>query len=51
MREQLEPVIHIVETAQQAMRDLGITPITNPIRGGTDGARLSYQGLAHPQPV
>jgi tripeptide aminopeptidase len=48
MREQLEPVIHIVETAQQAMRDLGITPITNPIRGGTDGARLSFKGLPTP---
>ena len=48
MREQLEPVIHIVETAQQAMRDLGIMPITNPIRGGTDGARLSFKGLPTP---
>ena len=48
MREQLEPVIHIVETAQQAMRELGITPITNPIRGGTDGARLSFKGLPTP---
>ena len=41
MREVLEPVFHVVEIAQQAMRDLGITPISNPIRGGTDGARLS----------
>ncbi len=48
MREQLEPVIHIVETAQQAMRELGIKPITNPIRGGTDGARLSFKGLPTP---
>ena len=48
MREVLEPVFHIVETAQQAMRELGITPISNPIRGGTDGARLSYKGLPTP---
>jgi tripeptide aminopeptidase len=48
MREQLEPVIHIIETAQQAMRELGIAPITNPIRGGTDGARLSFKGLPTP---
>lgn len=48
MREMLEPVYHVVETAQQAMRDLGVTPISNPIRGGTDGARLSYKGLPTP---
>jgi tripeptide aminopeptidase len=48
MREMLEPVFYVVETAQQAMRELGITPISNPIRGGTDGARLSYKGLPTP---
>jgi len=48
MREALEPAIHVVETAQQAMRELGIQPITKPIRGGTDGARLSYKGLPTP---
>lgn len=48
MREVLEPVIHIVDTAKQAMRDLGITPIEQPIRGGTDGAQLSYKGLPTP---
>ena len=48
MREMLEPVFHVVETAQQAMRELDITPISNPIRGGTDGARLSYKGLPTP---
>lgn len=48
MREQLEPVIHIVETARQAIRELGIEPITHPIRGGTDGARLSFKGLPTP---
>lgn len=48
MREVIEPVMHVVETAQQAMRELGIEPITHPIRGGTDGARLSYKGLPTP---
>ena len=48
MSEVIKPVMHIVETAQEAMRSLGIEPITNPIRGGTDGARLSYMGLPTP---
>ena len=48
MREVLEPVFHIVETAKQAMLDLGIEPIIQPIRGGTDGSQLSYMGLPTP---
>jgi len=48
MSEIIEPVMHIVETAQEAMRALDIEPITKPIRGGTDGARLSYMGLPTP---
>ena len=48
MSEVITPVIHIVETAQEAMRALDIEPITKPIRGGTDGARLSYMGLPTP---
>jgi tripeptide aminopeptidase len=48
MKEQVEPVIHIVETAQKAMEELGIEPVVVPIRGGTDGARLSYMGLPCP---
>lgn len=48
MSEVIKPVMHIVETAQAAMRSLGIEPITHPIRGGTDGARLSYMGLPTP---
>lgn len=48
MREQVEPVYHIVETARQAMVELGIEPKVVPIRGGTDGARLSYMGLPCP---
>ncbi len=48
MREMLEPVFHVVESAKQAMLELGITPILKPIRGGTDGAQLSYMGLPTP---
>jgi len=48
MREKIEPVMHIVENAKQAMLELDITPDIKPIRGGTDGARLSYMGLPCP---
>ncbi len=48
MREKIEPDYHIVEIAEQAMRDLAIMPKIKPIRGGTDGSRLSYMGLPCP---
>ena len=48
MREVLEPHMHLVENAAEAMQELGITPIISPIRGGTDGARLSFMGLPCP---
>lgn len=48
MREMVEPVYHIVETARMAMVELGIEPKISPIRGGTDGSRLSYMGLPCP---
>jgi tripeptide aminopeptidase len=48
MRTLIEPVIHIVDTAKEAMRQLGIEPVVVPIRGGTDGAMLSYKGLPTP---
>ncbi|MDR1654158.1 MAG: peptidase T [Prevotellaceae bacterium] len=48
MREKVEPVIHIVALAEQSMREVGITPQVKPIRGGTDGARLSFMGLPCP---
>ena len=48
MKEMVEPVKFIVDLAEQAMRDLGITPVIKPIRGGTDGCRLSYMGLPCP---
>lgn len=48
MREKVEPVMHIVDLAEQAMKDLGIKPLIKPIRGGTDGSRLSFMGLPCP---
>ena len=48
MREKIEPVFHIVEVAEKAMKELGITPIIKPIRGGTDGSQLSFMGLPCP---
>ncbi|MDD4919078.1 MAG: peptidase T [Bacteroidales bacterium] len=48
MRTQVEPYMHIVEKAANAMKAAGITPIVHPIRGGTDGAQLSYRGLPCP---
>lgn len=48
MRQKIEPVKHIVDLAFRAMEALDIKPIVKPIRGGTDGARLSYMGLPCP---
>ena len=48
MREMVEPVFHIVTLAEEAMREIGITPKVQPIRGGTDGANLSFKGLPCP---
>ncbi|MGC3977615.1 MAG: peptidase T [Paludibacteraceae bacterium] len=48
MREKVEPVMHIVDLAFEAMKANGIEPIVKPIRGGTDGARLSFEGLPCP---
>ena len=48
MREKIEPVYHVVSTAIEAMEAVGIKPKVKPIRGGTDGARLSYMGLPCP---
>ncbi|GEN31740.1 tripeptide aminopeptidase [Cerasibacillus quisquiliarum] len=48
MREKIEPVKEIVEIAKQAMINLNIEPIIEPIRGGTDGSQLSYMGLPTP---
>ena len=48
MREKIEPCMYIVHRAEKAMKAVGITPRTMPIRGGTDGARLSFMGLPCP---
>ena len=48
MKEKVLPVKHIVDIAEQAMKDVGIKPIIKPIRGGTDGSQLSYMGLPCP---
>ncbi|WP_302984826.1 peptidase T [uncultured Muribaculum sp.] len=48
MREKIEPVMHIIDVAEQAMRNVGVTPHVVPIRGGTDGAQLSFKGLPCP---
>ena len=48
MREKIEPVMHIIEIAEEAMRQEGVTPRVVPIRGGPDGAQLSFKGLPCP---
>lgn len=48
MKEKVEPVMFIVDLAERAMKELGIKPLIKPIRGGTDGSRLSYMGLPCP---
>lgn len=48
MREKVEPVKHIVDMAFEAMEAVGVTPVVKPIRGGTDGAQLSFKGLPCP---
>lgn len=48
MREKIEPVMHIVNLAEEAMKQSGVKPIIKPIRGGTDGSQLSFMGLPCP---
>ena len=48
MREKIEPVMHIIDTAFSAMEAVGVKPNVRPIRGGTDGAQLSFKGLPCP---
>ena len=48
MREKIEPMMYIIDIARQAMQEAGITPHVQPIRGGTDGAQLSFKGLPCP---
>src|SRR5690606_21565907 len=49
MKEKIEPVMHIVDIAEEAMKQLGIKPLIKAIRGGTDGSELSYMGLPCPK--
>lgn len=48
MREKIEPVMHVIDIAQEAMKQCGVTPVVRAIRGGTDGAQLSFKGLPCP---
>ncbi len=48
MREKIEPVFHIIDRAEKAMLACGVTPVKKPIRGGTDGSKLSFMGLPTP---
>ncbi len=48
MREKVEPVKHIIDIAFKAMEEAGVTPVIHAIRGGTDGAQLSFKGLPCP---
>ncbi|MBP3378684.1 MAG: peptidase T, partial [Clostridia bacterium] len=48
MEEMIRPVFRVVEIAEKAVRMAGIEPVNTPIRGGTDGARLSFMGLPTP---
>ena len=48
MKEKVEPVMHVIDIAIKAMEQLGISPKVQAIRGGTDGAQLSFRGLPCP---
>jgi tripeptide aminopeptidase len=48
MKEKILPCMHLIDNAEAAMKSCGVTPKIVPIRGGTDGARLSYEGLPCP---
>ena len=48
MSEKIAPVMHLIDNAKSATEEAGLTPKVVPIRGGTDGARLSYMGLPCP---
>ena len=48
MREVVEKFPHITDIAKEVISSLGMTPVQNPVRGGTDGARISYMGIPCP---
>ncbi len=48
MKEQIEPQMHVIDLVLKAMQECGVAPKVSPIRGGTDGAQLSFRGLPCP---
>ena len=48
MKEKIDPNMHVIDIVLHAMQDAGVTPKVKPIRGGTDGAQLSFKGLPCP---
>lgn len=48
MAEKILPHRHLIDNAKEAMQELGVTPVTQPIRGGTDGCKLSFEGIPCP---
>ena len=48
MAEKIKPCMHLIENARAAWQKAGVQPVTEPVRGGTDGSRLSYMGLPCP---
>lgn len=48
MKEKIEPHMYLIDIARESMEEIGVEPVVTPIRGGTDGARLSYMGLPCP---
>ena len=48
MKEKIDPYMHVIDVVLQAMMQSGVSPKVKPIRGGTDGAQLSYKGLPCP---
>ena len=48
MKEKIEPAMHVIDIVLQAMQETGVAPKVEPIRGGTDGAQLSFKGLPCP---
>ena len=48
MKEKISPQMHVIDIVLRAMQDVGVTPKVEPIRGGTDGAQLSFMGLPCP---
>ena len=48
MAEKIKPCMHLIDHAKEVMKELGLTPDVSPVRGGTDGARLSFMGLPCP---